>query len=128
MSDAPSDLPFGPSDEGSGEIPLIQVADMLRNTVAMLQANPERYSAFGVYWWPVKALLKRAGYGPENLMMLGDYEDPETAAMAPATGLQETLAAAIETYGYNVAYPHTEGKVEAPDGSLITIYDVDAGR
>jgi hypothetical protein len=69
-------------------------------------AAPNRATAlhklFAV-WWPVmKALLKRAGYGPDQLYMLGDNQMPEIAALVPKAGL-------------------------GPDGELVIIYDEDAG-
>jgi hypothetical protein len=50
----------------------------------------------------MKALLKRAGYGPDQLYMLGDNQMPEIAALVPKAGL-------------------------GPDGELVIIYDEDAG-
>jgi hypothetical protein len=59
----------------------------LRNTLHLLQQQPQRYKLFGVWWWPVKALLKRQGYTITDLYILGDYVDPITAAMVPATDM-----------------------------------------
>lgn len=97
-----------------------------RNIVQQLQANPARYRLFGVYWWPIKAMLKVAGYGPRQLYMLGGYQDAGTAAMVPTMGLQDTLRAAFAEYGQNARYPHPDGTVETPDGELVRIHDEDA--
>lgn len=105
----------------------MDVAQALRNTVAQLQQDPGRYKWFGVWWWPVKAMLKRAGYGPDQLYMLGGYEDAEVAAMVPPAGVEATLRAAFEEYGQNARYPHPDGRAENPDGELVTIWDQDAG-
>ena len=79
-------------------------------------------------WWPaVKALLKSAGYAPDQLYMLGDYQMPDIAALVPKAGLEDMLAAAFEAYGQNARYPHPDGLVEGPDGELVIIYDEDAG-
>ena len=48
----------------------------LRNTLQHLQQDPRRYKLFGIYWWPMKDFLKAAGYGPDQLYMLGDYREP----------------------------------------------------
>jgi hypothetical protein len=105
----------------------IDVPQALRNVVQMLQTDPKRYKYFGVWWWPVKALLKRAGYGPDQLYMLGSYQDANTAAMVPREGLEDTLRAAFTEYGHNARYGRSGGVVENPDGELVTIFDEDAG-
>ena len=105
---------------------MMDVAAALRNVVQQLQEEPQRYRLFGVWWWPVKALLRRAGYGQDQLYMLGSYQDAETAALVPRAGLEDTLRAAFEEYRQNAAYPHPDGRAEAPDGELITIWDQDA--
>jgi hypothetical protein len=105
-----------------------QGTEALHNILAALQAKPESYKAFGVFWWPVKALLKGAGYGPDELYYLGSYTDPETAKQVPPGNLQETLGAALSEYSWNLTFPHANGQIEAPDGELVTIWDADAGR
>jgi hypothetical protein len=105
----------------------MNVENALRNALQQLQEEPGRYKLFGVWWWAMKAMLKRAGYGPDQLYMLGSYTDPETAAMVPAASLNETLEAAFGEYRHNAMFPHTAGQVENPDGELVTIFDADAG-
>lgn len=105
----------------------IDVDTALRNTLQQLQADPVRYRLFGVYWWPIKALLKRAGYGPDQLFMLGDYQDAGTAALVPKMDLHDTLQVAFEEYAQNAAYPHSDGTVEDPDGDMVLVIDEDAG-
>ena len=100
---------------------------MLRNVVQLLQERPERYKAFGVFWWPVKAILKHQGYGPDQLYFLGDYVDPSTVDRVAEANLADTLHAAILEYNQNLTFPHPGGVVEDPDGELIIIYDADAG-
>lgn len=105
---------------------MIDPTTTLRTVLQHLQEDPLRYKLFGIWWWPIKALLKRAGYGPDQLYMLGSYQDPETAAMVPASDLQGTLRAALEEYQRNACYPHPGGIVENDDGELVEIYDADA--
>lgn len=109
------------------QAPTMDVHAALRNVLSQLQVEPRRYKLFGVYWWPVKALLKRSGYGPDQLGLLGAYQDPETAAMVPPAGLVETLRAAFLEYQANARYPRPDGRVENPDGELVSIIDPDAG-
>jgi hypothetical protein len=105
----------------------MDVPTALRNTLQQLQTDPRRYKLFGIYWPAIKALLKRHGYGVDQLYMLGDYQDQTTAALVPKMGLEETLRTAFEEYGQNARYPHPGGMVEDPDGELVLIYDEDAG-
>ncbi len=102
-------------------------AALLRGILQSLQAEPQRYRLFGVWWWAIKALLKRAGYGPDQLYMLGSYQDAETAALIPAENLADTLAAAMDEYQFNATFPHPGGMIEAPDGSMVRLFDEDAG-
>ena len=104
----------------------IDVRTTLRNVLQSLQDEPQRYKLFGIYWWPIKAFLKRMGYGPEQLYMLGDYQDATTAALVPKMDLADTMGAALEEYGRNARYPHPGGVVEDPDGEMVLIYDEDA--
>lgn len=104
----------------------IDVHAAFRGIVQQLQVEPQRYKLFGLWWWPVKALLKRAGYGKDQLYMLGNYQDPITAHQVPAENLTDTLRSAFEEFAFNAAYPHPGGVVETPDGELVAIYDEDA--
>jgi hypothetical protein len=92
---------------------LIDVRLTLQNILQQLQEEPQRYRLFGIWWWPVKALLRRF-YGPENLYMLGAYQDADTAAMV------------LEENQFNATYPHPAGMVENPDGELVFLFDADA--
>jgi hypothetical protein len=113
------------SDEAAP--PPLDTATVFRNIVQDLQVNPQYYKRFGIYWWPVKALLRRAGYSAANLSLLGTYYDPVTAAMVPHLGLDGTLRAALEEYNQNAAFPHPDQAVENADGELVRIVDEDAG-
>jgi len=111
-------------DDDTGEP--IDLAAAFRNIVQVLQVNPRDYRKFGVWWWPVKALLRRAGYDRHQLYMLGTYQDPETAAMVPKAGLQATMRSALAEYVFNSTYPHSDGRVENAAGELVAIQDQDA--
>ena len=106
----------------------MDVPQALQNVIGQLQKNPGRYRCFGVYWWPLKKVLKAAGYGPAQLFYLGDYQDEDSAARVPAgIGLEDMLTAAFTAYGQNVRFPHTGGFVEDPEGELVVVLDEDAG-
>jgi hypothetical protein len=110
---------------------MMAVQSDLRHVVQQLQADPRRYKLFGVYWWLVKAMLRRAGYGPAQLYMLGSYIDSqqarEVASWLRGMGYEDALHHAFGEYQVNAAFPHADGRVENPDGELVPIFDADAG-
>lgn len=105
----------------------IDVERFARNCVRMLQQQPERYLAFGVYWWTVKAVLKHF-HTRDELYLLGDYIDPVGLDAVPKTGLQETLRLALEEQERNARDHMLPRWTQAPDGADYYIYDEDAGR
>lgn len=104
----------------------LNVLKALRNILHVLQTNPQSYRNFGIYWWPVKALLRRQ-FGREQLYLLGDYVDEDGAARVPEAGLEETLRAALAEYGHNARYNLGRPTVFDADGSPYYIHDQDAG-
>lgn len=50
--------------------------EQFRGIVQLLQQDPATYRAFGVYWWPLKRMLKEH-YDTETLYFLGGVDDPE---------------------------------------------------
>lgn len=98
----------------------------LRNILAILQDNPIRYRCFGVYWWPVKRML-RERFGPSQLYLLGNYEDADGASRVPALSDQAMLVAALEEYALNVRYSLGRNTVVDPEGEPYTLIDTDAG-
>jgi hypothetical protein len=103
----------------------INVPLALQNILQQLQEEPQRYRLFGVWWWFIKALLRRT-YSTDNLYLLGQYQDAETAGMVPSETLQDTMRAALEEYRFNAMFPHPGGYVENPDGEIVRLFDADA--
>lgn len=98
-----------------------------RSVRALLAEDPRRYRLFGVYWYFVKALLKRY-FTRDELYLLGSYEDPEIiAAMPPdVVTLPDLLAAAALEYRQNAAFNLARNAVEGDDGDTIILLDPDA--
>jgi hypothetical protein len=95
---------------------MIQPETFADSTLRLLQQDPNRYKNFGVYWFFVKALMKRY-YTRENLHLLGEYMDPDCMARMPEHAtLQDALTAAIEEYRQNAAYNLGRAEVEDPVG------------
>lgn len=107
-------------------MPEINVQAALRNIVLVLQAEPRKYRCFGVWWWPVKRLL-RERYGRDQLYLLGAYEDAGVAAHAPDLPPDELLPLALEEFNQNDRYNLGRNIVVAPDGEPCVIFDEDAG-
>lgn len=104
----------------------LKPAQIARNILLLLQEDPKRYRNFGVWWWPIKAIMKHY-YTREQLHLLGDYEDPAGIEKTPAASLDETLLAALETYAHNARYNLGRAETEGPDGETYVVYDEDAG-
>lgn len=97
------------------------------NARALLIENPANYRAFGVYWFLVKALLKRI-YPSAEMPILGDYVDPSVIERMPkGLTLGELLAAAGEEYGANSSLGTPADRLEDPDGEFFTLADPDMG-
>lgn len=108
---------------------MIEPKTFAANTLQLLQQDPRRYRCFGVYWWFVKAILKKF-YTQENLHLLGDFqpgEPLEHVPLAAQDSLQSMLEAAVEEYRDNATFNLCRTVVEAPDGELVTMEDPDAG-
>lgn len=97
------------------------------NVRQLLSEDPKRYRNFGVYWFFVKALLKKF-YSRDEMPMLGDYVDQMVvAAMPQYDTLADALRAAAEEYGRNAVYNLGRSTVTSDDGEQLTIFDQDAG-
>lgn len=92
------------------------------STLLLLQQDPRRYVNFGVYWFFVKAVLKKMGYTRDNLHLLGEYMDPEAIARMPEyPGLAEALDASISEYRQNASFNLLRNEVEDPTGGGVFV-------
>lgn len=98
------------------------------STLQLLQQDPRRYKLFGVYWYLVKALLKRF-YDRHNLHLLGDHMDQSVIERMPThASLDEALSAAIIEYRQNATFNLGRNTVEDPvGGGVFILQDPDAG-
>lgn len=102
----------------------MNIKSALRNVLLILQQDPLAYRKFGVYWWPIKALLKQAGYTRDNLYILGDYMEPGAEALIESASVEQTLRAAFEEYNQSHATGILES--ETKDGETYRCHDLDA--
>jgi hypothetical protein len=98
----------------------------LKNILLILQRDPGAYRYFGIWWWPVKALL-RATFGKQQLHILGNYEDPDGASRVPELPIEETLRAALKEFAINSRYPAPVNPVFDTEGEPYTLFDEDVG-
>lgn len=106
---------------------MIDPKQLAESTLQLLQTDPRNYRCFGVYWYLIKALMKRY-YTRDNLFLLGDYVDPTvTARMQEHADVQEALAAAVDTYRVNACYAMGSADLTDPEGETFTLVDPDAG-
>jgi len=97
-----------------------------RNIVALLQKVPLYYRNFGIWWWHVKAELKRHGYRQDQLQHLGPFTDPSVEPYYAGKTTEE-----LDTEAYSYQYAHTFSEYNSnltmtPDGEVYMIQDQDA--
>lgn len=119
-------IPTVPEDALAETIPDEGVPEVLRAIVRDLQVNPTRYRWFGVWWWPIKAMLIRAGHQPLLGALLGPALDPTAIATLPADlSPGRVLAAGLRDYQWHARFDRTPSWVDAPNGDRVAIYDPD---
>jgi hypothetical protein len=95
------------------------------NARTLLLEKPQNYHAFGVFWFLVKALLKRI-YPPAEMPLLGDYVDPTVVERMPkGLSLGELLSLAGEEYAANASLGTPSHSLEDPDGEVFVLFDPD---
>lgn len=95
------------------------------NARALLLERPVNYRAFGVFWYLVKALLKRI-YPPAEMPLLGDFVDASVVERMPkGLSLRELLAAAADEYAANAGLGTPAHRLEDPDGEFFVLLDPD---
>lgn len=103
----------------------IDPKQLAENTLQLLQAEPRNYKLFGMYWYFIKALLKRY-YTKNNLYLLGDFVDQTVVNRMPAgLSVEDTLMAALEEYQYNFSYGMGQDPAD-DDGERFVLFDQDA--
>lgn len=98
-----------------------------RNLLMLLSRNVTYYRNFGVYWYFVKAFLKRY-YTTDNLYLLGNYEQPDVVARMPHyDNFEDAMHDALLFSRMN--YENNMGSATsiAPDDEPVTLFDEDAG-
>ncbi len=107
-------------------IPEAAIPEVLRNIARDLQVRPTRYRWFGVWWWPIKAMLRRCGMGPLLGPMLGATVDRDAVATLPAgMGAGEMLAEGLAHYGRAARLAPLAEWADAPNGDRVRIHDPD---
>lgn len=106
---------------------MIDPKTFAESTLLLLQQDPRRYKNFGVFWYLVKAVLKKY-YTRDNLHLLGDHVDASVVERMPESGsLSEALDAATEEYRKNASFNVGSNVVEdLSGGGAFQLIDPDA--
>jgi hypothetical protein len=105
--------------------PSIDPAAYARSVRALLTEDPRRYRNFGVYWYFVKALLRRY-FDRHEMPILGDYQDPSVIERMPkGLSAADMLQAAAEEYQHNAMFNLGRTELEDPEGEKFTLLDPD---
>lgn len=105
----------------------IAPAEFAANVRTLLDEDVRRYRNFGVYWFFVKAVLKRF-YDRHQMPILGDYEDKTVNERIPEelrTSLGNLLEAAAEEYQQNASFNLGRNELTDPNGEFFTLLDPD---
>ncbi|MDP3327186.1 hypothetical protein [Parvibaculum sp.] len=92
---------------------------------ALLNEDVRRYRNFGVYWFAVKAVLKR--YFDRNEMpILGNYVAESVVSRMPeGLDMGDVLAAAAGEYQENASFNLGRNRLSDPSGEFFTLIDPD---
>lgn len=105
---------------------LTDLPGVLRNILHVLQEQPAAYRRFGVYWWPIKAML-RSRYTQDNLYLLGEYVDEGQAETLGDLGLADTLTQALALFSTNSRLADDRPWAQTGEGEPVAVWDEDAG-
>jgi len=95
------------------------------NTVALLQKEPFYYRNFGIWWWYIKAELKRNGFDKAQLYYLGDFTDPSVKEFYEGL-TREQVEHEAWSYQYDHAvHSYNSNLARTPDGDPYLIHDQD---
>lgn len=97
------------------------------NVRKLLDHDIRSYHNFGVYWYFVKAFLKRY-YGRHAMPILGDFEQPDVVArMPPYEGFEDAMHDALLYWRPNWENNNNDATSIAPDDEPVTLFDEDVG-
>lgn len=96
------------------------------NVVLRLQAQPLDYRNFGLWWWHVKAELKRLGYDQHNLAHLGRFTDPRTSSYYAGMTPDDLDVEAFELQADQALTQAQSQYHWTPDGDPYFLCDQDA--
>ena len=92
---------------------------------ALLNEDVRRYRNFGVYWFAVKAVLKRY-FDRHEMPILGDYVDESVVSRMPeGLDLDGVLEAAASEYQENASFNLGRNRISDPAGEFFTLIDPD---
>ena len=105
-------------------IPRDQLAANIRQT---LDNKVVTYHNFGVYWYFVKAFLKKY-YTIDEMPILGSFEQADVVGRMPAYGnFEDAMHDALLFWRANWENNGNDATSIAPDNEPVTLFDEDVG-
>lgn len=96
-----------------------------RNVTAILQRDPLYYRNFGIWWYHVKAELKRHGIDKSQLPNLGDYTCPVATAYYQGMSGSALDAEAFDHQYVQTFHKYNSNMSATPDGEVYQVQDQD---
>lgn len=107
--------------------PMLPPDQIAANIRKLLDDNIAVYHNFGVYWYFVKALLKKY-YTIDQMPILGSFEQPEVVARMPAYDkFEDAMHDALLYWRANWENNSNDATSIAPDNEPVTLFDADIG-
>ena len=107
--------------------PMLPPDQIAANIRTMLDNKIAVYHNFGVYWYFVKALLKRY-YTIDQMPILGSYEQPEVVERMPNyDNFEDAMFDALLFFRANLEQNGNDATSIAPDNEPVTLFDADIG-
>lgn len=107
--------------------PMIPPDQIAANIRTMLDNKISTYHNFGVYWYFVKAFLKRF-YTIDQMPILGDFEEADVVARMPKyDNFEDAMHDALWFSRENMINNNGSNTTIGPDDEPVTLFDADIG-
>lgn len=107
--------------------PMLPPDQIAANIRAMLDNRISTYHNFGVYWYFVKAFLKRF-YTIDQMPILGEFEQADVVARMPEyDNFEDAMHDALLFFRANLEQNGNDATSIGPDDEPVTLFDADIG-
>lgn len=107
--------------------PVIPTDQIAANIRQMLDNKIATYHNFGVYWYFVKAFLKKF-YTIDQMPILGDFEQADVVERMPKyDNFEDAMHDALLFFRANMEHNGNDATSIAPDNEPVILFDADVG-